>query len=76
MGGVQREGGVGKPPPLEGVLALTVVPLALRSCNRAIADDKDPSKNPMKFPVTSLFKNDSRGRLLGPDLGCEEKTGC
>ena len=69
-------GGVGKPPPLEGGKARVSTvglpqsyPVALRGCYRAIADDKDGSKNPMKFPVTSLFKNDSRGTVSGTRLG-------
>ena len=63
--------GVGKLPPLEGgnLGQVLLYPLAWQSCNRAIADDKDPSKNPMKFPVTSLFKNDSRGTVPGTRLG-------
>ena len=47
---------------------LVVYPLALQRCNRAIADDKDRSKNSMKFPVTSLFENDSRGTVSGTRL--------
>ena len=34
-----------------------------------IADDRDQSKNSMKFPVTSLFKSDSRGTVSGTHVG-------
>ena len=64
-----REGGWKAATLGRGEGQVQLYPLALRSCYRAIADDKDGSKNPMKFPVTSLFKNDSRGTVSGTRLG-------
>ena len=74
MGGVQRGGWkastLGRGEARASTVGLPqLYPLALQSCYRAIADDKVPSKNPMKFPVTSLFKNDSRGTVSGTRLG-------
>ena len=63
MGGMEsllprRKGGK------EAVLGSTRIALV-----EQIADDRDQSKNSMKFPVTSLFKNDSQGTVSGTHVG-------
>lgn len=62
MGGMEsllpRKGGK------EAVLGSTRIALV-----EQIADDRDQSKNSMKFPVTSLFKSDSRGTVSGTHVG-------
>ena len=63
MGGMEsllpRKGGK------EAVLGSTRIALVVEQ----IADDRDQSKNSMKFPVTSLFKSDSRGTVSGTHVG-------